>query len=124
MDETDEIAAFYAARLGEEEARAGGQPPVVVVGEADLGATDGRTGRPLRGAVCGYAWDPDRFQRDVASKRAILADCVKAIGPERERRYSGSAPYNAPHANLAFRTLRSLAFAYDGHPDYKETWKP
>jgi Family of unknown function (DUF6221) len=73
----------------------------------------------------GLHLDPEQAGRDIAAKRAILADCVKTIGPHRERRWSGNrSPYDAPSANQAFRTLLSLASAYDDHPDYLPKWKP
>ena len=135
-----EIAAFYAARLDEEERAAkdmaaafNGVAEWVICenGEFDYTVTAGQLATEAIADLWredAAAWtarhDPAAGLRDVAAKRAILADCVKVIGPERERRYSGSwAPYDAPAANLAFRTLLSLVSAYDGHPDYRKAWK-
>lgn len=116
--EAGEIAAFYAARLDEEESHER---------SALVEASDGAAIRVVGGELVirpSAASGLLAGLRDVEARRAVLADCVRVIGPERERRYSGSwAPYDAPAANLAFRTLLSLVSAYDGHPDYREAWK-
>jgi hypothetical protein len=63
--------------------------------------------------------------RHVATLRAIVADCERAIGPQRElSRYAApGTPYDAPHANVAFRTLCALAADWSTHRDYNESWK-
>jgi len=124
MDETGEIAAFYAARLDEEEARAWA---VHDVGQCDalLYAEDmADAARRDPDCNCGR---PARTLREIAAKRRIVADCERAMSRQPgfnagHARYG--SPFPAPHANLAFRTLMSLVSAYDKHPEYKPGWKP
>ena len=119
----DDLAAFIGARLDEYEARAWAVHDVERC-DALLYAEDmADAARRDPGCDCGQ---PARALRDVAAKQAILADCVRIIGPHRAPSpyASPGTPYGAPAANLAFRTLRSLASAYDTHPDYRREWKP
>ena len=143
VSEADEIAAFYAARLDEEEAAARAMAAafegvagwvICENGEFDYTVTAGQLATEgvadlWREDAAGWVarHDPARALRDVAAWRAILADCVRAMSKQSEFNAAHArhgSPFPAPHANLAFRTLRSLASAYDAHPDCKEVWKP
>jgi len=112
----DEIAAFYAARLDEEEAQASQPPPAVVVGDIETGI-DGRTGVPLRSPLYGWAWDPDQRRRDIEADRRLLAELEYVPGPDADMRGFGH------WEGIGFAvTLRAARFG--GHPDYREAWKP
>ncbi|WP_150112998.1 DUF6221 family protein [Streptomyces violaceusniger] len=68
-----------------------------------------------------YAWprerahiirhDPARVLAEVEAKR-VLVDEFERCGPNNPR-----------HSVLHF-TVRVLAAVYDGHPDYREEWRP
>jgi hypothetical protein len=111
----DDLAAFIAARLDEDAEFIDDftQPAAMQERRANR--------QPMH--VGGFS--DQRMLREVEAKRAILADCVRMIGPQRKLgRYTApGAPYDAPAANLAFRTLRSLASAYDTHPDHRQEWR-
>lgn len=114
MSEVDDMAAFTEERLSEEAACAGEVHNKV---DCDLGLL-----REFGECSCGQ---PTRVHAGVEAKRRIVADCRKYAGGEREfnpdhARYG--TPFMSPAANLAFRTLRSLASEYAGHPGYKVKW--
>ena len=113
---TDDLAAFLAARLDEDEARAAASrslreklddPRRIISGDVRNGAE--------------YAWletgaDPARVLREVAAKRLMLADHE---GVHRcdwgEHRGGDFGPC---------KQARLLALPYAGHPDYDEDWAP
>jgi hypothetical protein len=137
----DLIAAIRAA-LDEDEAaaKAATDGPWTIEGMSIRGAgraySGGREGEVL---VVKHTWpqeaahitrhDPARVLRGVAAKRAIVADCELAISEQQEfdARYADAeraTPFLSPAANVAFRTLRSLAAEYDAHPGYPQERKP
>jgi len=52
--------------------------------------------------------------RTADAMREILSHCTAAL------RY----PANVPLANLARHVMADLGTIWDGHPDYREGWKP
>lgn len=128
MDGTAGISAFIAARYDEAETRA--RNLLDVARQARLAVKDPQLlGRVVPGW---YAWPDVEAMCEgrlagIALKRAILADCMKATSKQtvfNADHAAYGAPYLAPHANLAFRTLCRLATEFAGHLEYKETWKP
>lgn len=59
---------------------------------------------------------PSRILREVAAKRAIIADHRRFMAEER-RRMNGWVPneWDLP-------TLKALASVYSDHPDYQQEW--
>ncbi len=83
---SDDLVAFLTARLDEDERELEKDPPVGL----------------------GYANLPARMRREVAAKRAILAQWE-------------AMPPGSPM--LVF-VLYNLAAVYGDHPDYRPEWKP
>jgi hypothetical protein len=140
---TDDLVAFIAARLDEDEAvtnagarRVGmpwhaeaqpGTPGGLVTDELGLVGSTG--GRYAADHIARY--DPARVLREVAAKRRVL---------ERHRPVGGTASWRA-QACAGCGTegycddpvtekmsdcpeLRDMAAIWDGHPDYRQEWKP
>ena len=99
MERMDDLAAFCAARLDEDEGRAKGW--------AEPGGAH-------------WPWLETRVLREVAAGRAILAEYGRIA--ESARRYPNAA--NAA-ALIAMQTaVRHLVAVYSDHPDYRQEWKP
>lgn len=112
----DDLGSFIGKRLDEDEAMA--RPPAVVVaGEVDSGMVDGRTGAKLTAPVYGYAHDPARVLREVAAKRAIMAEHLRVGG-------SCRMCIEWPPEPWPCRTVRLLAATWSDHPDYRAGWAP
>jgi len=137
MDDGPDIARFVRARLDEAGAvatAAGGTWSADIEGSLLDGGTylaTGPYGCGISEEILAHVLlhDPARVLRDIEAKRRIVEDCEKAISKQAEFSPASAiaphgAPYPAPHANLAYRTLRSLAAEHDGHPDYLPKWKP
>ena len=129
---TDDLIAFLNARLDEDEAAAKkshyeGQrwlteeegvyrwPTDELVHSADRKADARHIAR----------FDPARVLREVAAKRAIIAE----HGPSRQdgsrcRVCTAIADGGATRFRAPCPTLRHLAAAYSDHPDYRQEWKP
>ena len=114
-----DLAAFYAARLDEKEARAG------------YVHDDMRDKRPLGGTgrcVCGV---PGRMLREVAAGRAIL-DEHRPGYPATFPKPSGQPTCGVCHAGgwdwepeqWPCPTVRHLAAVWSDHPDCRPEWKP
>lgn len=67
-------------------------------------------------------WDPVRVLAELKSQRQIVEDCARAINtqstPPQVDHVDSGTPYVSPHANLAYRTLCSLALVYADRPGY------
>jgi len=143
----DDLAAFLAARLDEDEAAA--RPMAARYAEWKkkprdwtrlmcdpvVGAFGGQSALRdvARGLYVGDMSDPDRVLREVAAKRAILA-------AHRAHRYEGPYP-STPTCTVCITerkgyqeewdddewpcaTLRHLAAVYSDHPGYRQEWRP
>jgi hypothetical protein len=102
----DDLVAFLAARLDEDEAAA-----TAIHGD--------QWGWPR--ASPGFAayvarHDPARALREVEAKRAILAETFPLI----ESEWGGSFGVSRWGEEL----LKYLALPYSDHPDYRAEWKP
>jgi len=123
----DDLAAFLAARLDEDEtiARAAGSCDWYDDIDDSVPLADERN----------HAWRfaPARVLREVAAKRAILA-------AHRAHRYEGPYP-STPTCTVCITerkgyqeewdddewpcaTLRHLAAVYSDHPGYRQEWRP
>lgn len=130
----DDLIAFAGARLDEDEAQANAMEHVTA--ESELYACPATRSEPLAGTDlewgeencdCGLAERKGRALREVAAKRAILADCQRAMSKQREfsaAHVRHGSPFPSPHANLAFRTLLQLATVWSVHPGYRPEWTP
>jgi hypothetical protein len=99
-----DLAAFLAARLDEREAaaRAATPGPWGFAGGAD--------------ATHVAAHDPAWVLRDVAAKRAILAECVAIM--------ADSINFTSGEQIRAEDTMRQLAAIDSDRPDYGAGWAP
>lgn len=143
MSETDEIAAFIAARLAEDEALARDRlcincrNPTLPLRSA-LGVTGYTHGR--HGTGNGDAWqgvrcpsrftgaepvqNPARALREVEAKRRMLTDVVAQID-DMDARIEGEWGIGYSPTGESGLLLKLLALPYSDHPDYKaEEWKP
>jgi Family of unknown function (DUF6221) len=143
---TDDLAAFIAARLDEDEAAATEAAreecpewrrrypnPGLYEGTTDISDINGtivaRAGTPIAAHIARH--DPARGLREVAAKRRVL---------ERHRPVGGNPSYWA-QACAGCGTegycddpvtakmsdcpeLRDMAAIWDAHPDYRQEWKP
>ena len=118
------LAEFLAARLREDEERAG-----------DAHLYDCDSVAPPPGPFPCDCWVPARELRQVTAMRAILAEhedtrdghiydhpdglmCVRCADADRDGEPYAERPYPC-------QTLRALAAVYSDHPDYDEkSWKP
>ena len=138
---TDDLVAFLAARLDEDEAAA----------RAAMGASDGiwgirgnispraastvvtargefETGSPDEALHIGFH-DPARVLREVEAKRRITAlhhpvfeDYVDGDGIERgSYQCAEDEPPGSPDY-WPCRTIRAIAAIYSDHPDYRQEW--
>ena len=98
----NDLAAFLGARLDQDEAAANDERLWFNPYPNPLGEFEG--------------WlviQQEHTLRDVAAKRAILAECQPRPG-------AGIAAIEI----AAQRILRLLAAVYSDHPDYRDEWKP
>ena len=58
---------------------------------------------------------PRRTLRQVEAGRTVLAEYVRALE---------KAPGNTPLINTLIRIIKAQAAVDEGHPDYREDWKP
>jgi hypothetical protein len=65
--------------------------------------------------------DPARVLAESDARRRVVNMC-EAVGPDLAHVEVSSAP--ADREELAGGTLRALAVAYAGHPDYRPEWRP
>ena len=151
MSGVSDLIVFLLAQLALDEARAASGPGAKYgawdtepyrdgTGEnADLRARHlGNLTGPAPGSIDAPAaehaarHDPARVLREVAAKRAILAEHGPANGgrdPDRCRVCTAIAPTGMGHTDARrFRapcpTLLFLAAVYSDHPDYRQEWKP
>ncbi len=141
MSETDEITAFIAARLDEDESAAGagarrvgmpwhaerqpGTPGGLVIDELGLVGSTG--GRYAADHIARH--DPARALREVVAKRALI-DEIGAYEAEIDRETgcchkAGEILAGKCHLKPGrIDGLRHLAAIWSDHPDYREGWKP
>jgi Family of unknown function (DUF6221) len=125
-----DLAEFLAARLDEDErlARQALDEPAPEDGRDIRYPYPGRLARAMHDARHG----PARVLREVAARRAILAEHAAtdwtAYGDRMCRRcvLDDDEPHDEPYHWLPFPcpTLRALAAAYSDHPDYDPAWAP
>jgi hypothetical protein len=99
----------------------------------------GQDGQDLKPGVAIHMayWDPARSRREVASKRAILADyretCrLRDEAAERIRAANGQAAAvdldtwdrASREASILWPVVAQLATAWNDHPCYRDEWKP
>jgi hypothetical protein len=142
MDETDEIAAFYAARLDEDEAVAlraarKRRPPWRLEGVPGIhpgrvsNAPEGATPSALDGSVVADVisgivgahvarHDPGRALREVEAGRAEIARW-RHLAAEYERTRHGA---DMMRRDELATVLRHRAAVWDDHAEYKPVWKP
>jgi len=109
----DDLAAFLAARLDEDEAR------IVPVGSPGYCEDDAE----------GIHLTPARVLREVAAKRAILElHHIRRIGtwPVCTHCRPVDPEYTDDLTSEPWpcRTLRALAAVYSDHPGYRQEWAP
>ena len=75
----------------------------------------------LDAAVFVVGNSPEFVLADIASKRAIVADCEKAVATARKL-YGDDESRYSPWSKIALRTLKRLAAPFSGHPDYTPSW--
>ncbi|RDI13462.1 hypothetical protein DEU38_13437 [Rhodococcus sp. AG1013] len=70
--------------------------------------------------------DPARVAREVAAKRAILAQEEEARAHYDHIKSSATYPVETSigHVVALATVIRHLASAYADHPDYREDWRP
>lgn len=121
----DDLIAFVAARLDEDEAAAN-----EIHRPRDCGSVD-RDGEFSPDPVwcsCDY---PARVLREVEAKRAILGwhhpewgDYVDGDGIERATHECAECEPPGTPDNWPCRTVRALAAIWRDHPGYRPEWKP
>ena len=119
----DDLTAFLAARLNEDETAA----------KAALGVTTGSRyeGQPREWV---YFWSirgPEQTIREVEAKRAIMTEhdpCYPTYYPTPSGQptcgvcHSGGFDWDPERWPCA--TVRALAAVWSDHPDYRPEWKP
>jgi hypothetical protein len=140
----DDLAAFLAARLDEDEAAAKAakapSPWKAAEHEADNWIVTDAAGEPLiydegtpslEEAAHIARHDPARVLREVEAKRTILAEhdpCYPTYYPTPSGQptcgvcHSGGFDWDPERWPCA--TVRALAVVYGDHPDYRPEWKP
>ena len=134
---TDDLAAFLAARLDEDEAAAKmatkfphwhAQPwydgQFLKDGRTERADLWGRPGMQFTGqgaldtVVADHIarHDPARVLREVAAGRALLADYLQAI--------DDYAEFDVIRINHLKRAVKWRAAVYSDHPDYRQEWAP
>lgn len=128
MSMTDDLAAFFAARLDEDEMAAKHATEGVW---RDVVSDVRSTPEPYHGGNVATAdtmstaahvarHDPARVLREVAAKRAILGFYVEASQPTRELRRSIFRPALTEVLSAAVRVHVAV---YSDHPDYRQEWQ-
>lgn len=114
MTSVDDLIAFYAARLDEEERLADAAT------HAGLGIDIGPGGKAVSDdpdVQDHFAtWNPSRVRREVEAKRAIVAEFQKVDKPE--------DPWHADADATFWSVIKHMASAYSDHPDYRPEWAP
>jgi len=116
----DDLTAFLTARLDEDEAAAG--RIAAMIERQNMGGAWGSSGPPVTGntVTINTAWLPDRVLREVAAKRAIVAEYDRLNAAYEAFRHGANQA-----AMLAAQTaVEHLAAVYSGHPDYRQEWAP
>ena len=124
----NDLIAFLRARLDEDEAAARRVDGAWQEEPESIGVIL-VNGEPLiEGHITGLTahiarHDPARVRREVAAKRAIVAEHQDSnppnLGPVRVLAYCLTCDDLAPCP-----TLCALAAVYSDHPDYRQEWKP
>jgi hypothetical protein len=122
-----DIAEFVIARLGEDEVRA------TALREAAREAVERLQGPHFLGReIPGWHSWPDvdamctRTLRDVAAKRAVMAEHFRTVGPSGWgcRQCSDYADGQMTAAEpWPCATVRAMAAIWSDHPDYRAEWK-
>jgi hypothetical protein len=120
----DDLTVFIRARLGEDEAiaEAAGLTGCWIAEEPAIGVVL-VGGEPLiEGHIVGLTahiarHDPARVMREVAAKRAILAEHRQV---ERDPQWGVVHECLSCHVAFPCRTLLLLASAWSDHPDYRD----
>jgi Family of unknown function (DUF6221) len=138
------LVEFYAARLDEDEAAAKeaaedsgaewsrnpeGLSGIVVAGGEIVVYDEGRPTEAEADHIARH--DPVRVLREVAAKRAILAEYKESLQfpydlPEgiADGRDDDERERDAYLIDVLDGVVRHLAAVYSGHPGYREEWKP
>ena len=128
---TDPMIAFLRDRLDEDSALASAASPgpwhvnaesdeVLAADDVTVAEGFALSGQQLRATTEHVArHDPARVLREVESKRGILRAHAKWCQGECEAKYPGGG-FDAAH----YWSIKSLAAAYDDHPDYRDEWRP
>jgi hypothetical protein len=134
----DELTAFVAARLDEEEAAAKGPPGWRLEHWTAVRYADKESGRNWRvdaeprcivDAVAKEdaehiaRHDPARALREVAAGRRILARYMDCLARMEDPDYPQAVARDQAREYEDF-VLPNLAAVWDGHPDYRPEWKP
>ena len=119
----DDLVAFLRARLDEDEAAAktGSQPEWKSDGPY-LGWVTGGIAAQFKwstDAAHAARHDPARVLREVAAKRAILAEYLRLAGIEPD-----DYPEDPAAVAASERDVRILAAVWSDHPDYRREWAP
>jgi hypothetical protein len=120
---TDEIAAFYAARLAELQAaaEANARPDgewARYICDPIIGPFGGQTRERNigRGMYAAEMSDPSRVLRRVAAGRKLILRYRIALGVREED--------NDSSLTALVGQMRDEVTVWDDHPDYKELWRP
>jgi len=129
MTTMDDLAAFITARLDEDEAmaklaaREGGtwtqddperRPGAISSAGGQVVYDEGAPDEYQAAHIARH--DPARVLREVAAKRAMVADHGPSeVAPDACRRCKGGMAFPC-------RTIRHLAAAWSDHPDYRAGW--
>jgi len=113
----DDLIAFLNARLGEDEAAANSLFFAARIPDKRPDFT------ACGGPAAEVYWDhfnPARVLREVAAKRAILAEYERVAGSAQ------AYPNNATITSLgaAQTVVKALGTVYSDHPDYRGEWAP
>jgi len=121
----DDLTAFITARLDEDKA-ALADDDNDQHGEVRFADMDQRTHR--------YMWrfaDHDRVRREVAAKRAIVAehrdtwnDYADGDGIERTSHECRTCEPSGSPDDWPCPTIKAVAAVWSDHPDYKAEWSP
>lgn len=125
----DDLAAFYAARLDEAEAALTSEATSETMASAFMewarraDLLDRITEEQCAGFVQAFGWgyltgrgDKERARRDIAAKRAILA--------EHGDQHECTDLEATRHPYTGCRTARLLVAEFSDHPGYKPEWEP
>lgn len=135
---TVSITEFITARLGEDEQQALSASPgpwhlnaehdeVIAVDGIEVCTAHALSNNQLRNTARHIArHDPARVLREVAAKRAILAENAPKVttwvGEPDTLSCGRCGTWNEYPVSYPCRTLRTLAAIYSDHPDYNHEW--